>query len=99
MFYTAEDVNPAVAAATEVFGKVGSMLEGKNVLYNITIATREYGKLWYGDLEMSTEELHNKCKTLGQKIGQKVYFLKDGQFDELYAQSTDLFVLLVQWYL
>lgn len=85
MFYTAEDVNPAVIAATEIFGKVGNMMEGKNVLRNISIATREFGKLWYGDIEMSTVELHNKCKTLGQKIGQTVFFLKDGQFDELHA--------------
>ena len=50
MFWQAEDVQPAVKAVAEVFGKVGAMETGKNVLYNVSIFSRQYGKLWYGDL-------------------------------------------------
>lgn len=79
MFYTAEDVNPAVTAATNIFGEVGTMNHEDSVFRNQSIATREFGKLWYGDIEVTTAEA--KCLMLSKAIGQKVYMLPQDSWD------------------
>lgn len=83
MFYTEEDVQPAVTLAVKLFGKAGNMSLEKNTLYNVSIATREYGKLWYGDIDGSmadTDTLMFKFSELGRFVNQKIYILDD-QFD------------------
>ena len=77
MFWTDEDVTPAVQSATELFGPVGSILEGKNVSRNVTIATKEFGKIWYGDIEGNDEYIKNLCGVLSQKVGQTAYILTE----------------------
>ena len=67
MFWQTEDVQPAVKAVTEVFGQVGRMETGKNVLYNVSIFSRQYGKLWYGDLV--NVGISEKLTTLSTKLG------------------------------
>jgi hypothetical protein len=78
MFYSAEDIQPAVDLAAKVFGTVGNMTTGKNVLYNVSVATREFGKLWYGDIAAS--DVINLLNTLSNFTHQKVFIL-DEQFD------------------
>jgi hypothetical protein len=83
MFYTEEDIQPAVTLAVKLFGKAGNMSLEKNTLYNVSIATREYGKLWYGDIDGSmadTDTLMSKFSELGRFVNQKIYILDD-QFD------------------
>ena len=83
MFYTEEDVQPVVTLAEKLFGKVGNMSMEKNTLYNVSIATREFGKLWYGDIEGSiadTDTLVSKFSELSRFVNQKIYILDD-QFD------------------
>lgn len=75
MFWQAEDVQPAVKVVTEVFGPVGRMQAGKNVLYNISIFSREYGKLWYGDLV--NEGISEKLTTLSTKLGMSLSVVDD----------------------
>ena len=70
MFYTAEDIQPAVQVATELFGPVGNMIYGKNVTKNVLIGTREFGKIWYGDVEGDVEFITGLCSVLSQRIGQ-----------------------------
>lgn len=70
MFYTEEDVAPAVQVATELFGPVGNMIYGKNVTKNVLIGTREFGKIWYGDVEGDVEFITGLCSVLSQRIGQ-----------------------------
>lgn len=70
MFYTAEDVSPAVKVVADVFGKVGNMETGKNVLYNVSIFSREYGKLWYGDLV--NEGISEKLTALSAKLSMSL---------------------------
>ena len=79
MFWTEEDVRPAVEAAVRVFGKTGNMMSGKSVMYNMSVASKEFGKLWYGDVEQSSE-LVGMLNALSESINQKVYLL-DEQFD------------------
>jgi hypothetical protein len=71
MFYTEEDVGPAIAAARELFGPVGAMSENENYLKNVAIAAREFGKLWYGDVSKDT--IKEKCAALRTRINQKIY--------------------------
>ena len=71
MFWQEEDVQPAVDIATQIFGPVGTMMVNENVAHNVSIATREFGKLWYGDVQLS--ELATKATELNKKLGKAVY--------------------------
>jgi hypothetical protein len=70
MFWQAEDVQPAVNAAVKMFGPQGRMSTGKNVFYNVAVFTREYGKLWYGDI--SKDGISEKLKMLSASINMNV---------------------------
>ena len=72
MFYTEEDVQPAVDMATELFGKVGNMSAEKNVLKNIVIFSKQFGKIWYGDIQDQMENIQNKCNQIAQKFSINV---------------------------
>ena len=68
MFYVEEDITPAVNAASNLFGRTGRFLTGKNVIQNASIATREFGKIWHGDIDANDYEsrltaLSNRLKT------------------------------------
>lgn len=75
MFWQAEDVQPAVNVAVKMFGPQGTMETGKTVLYNANIFTREFGKLWYGDL--ITDGLADRLKMLSVAINMTVYVVDD----------------------
>lgn len=71
MFYTAADLRPVIATAVDVFGPMGRVSGDKNAWPNVSIATKEYGKLWYGDVDRTT--LKQKCNELSSKIGKNIY--------------------------
>jgi hypothetical protein len=77
MFYSVDDIQPAVQVATELFGPVGSMMDGKNVTKNVLIGTREFGKIWYGDVEGDLEFITGLCSVLTQRIGQTAMVVED----------------------
>ena len=77
MFYTAEDVQPVVQVATELFGPVGNMVDGKNVTKNVLIGTREFGKIWYGDVDGDIDFVNGLCSVLSQRIGQAAMVVDD----------------------
>jgi hypothetical protein len=78
MFYTEEDIQPAVQAASELFGSVGNMLaENRFVTRNVIIGTREFGKLWYGDVEGTLDYVNELCEILGKRINQQVFVVND----------------------
>jgi hypothetical protein len=78
MFYTEEDVTPAVQTAAELFGPVGNMLnEGRFITRNVIIGTREFGKLWYGDVEGTVDYVNELCEILSKRINQQVIVVDD----------------------
>lgn len=77
MFWNEEDVQPAVDMATEMFGTVGNMSETKNTLKNVFIFSKQYGKLWYGDIEDTTDNVRQKCGQIAQKLGIHVELVND----------------------
>jgi hypothetical protein len=79
MFYSEEDVQPAVTLAVELFGTQGNMLHTAT-WKNLTVITKQFGKIWYGDINFSPAEVTKKCQQLAQKLGQKVYILPDGEY-------------------
>lgn len=82
MFYTEEDVQPAVDIAAELFGHPGRLIDGHKVMRNTSIATRQFGKLWYGDIDTTSTDLEATCIALSQRIGQDVYvFSEDSNFN------------------
>lgn len=81
MFWTEEDVKPVVNEVVKLFGPVGYMTTEKPVLCNVSLATKEFGKLWYGDITDDTPTLTKKMGTLAQSIKQKIYILSDDSFD------------------
>jgi hypothetical protein len=92
MFYTEEDVQPAVTKATELFGPVGNIKMGNNVIRDTMIATREFGKIWYGDIDFGNDPsrvLREHCRILSQKIGQKVYVF--GPHNQFAYTDSNLF--------
>ena len=78
MFYTEEDVTPAVQVAVELFGPVGNMLqESRFVTRDVIIGTREFGKLWYGDVEGTVDYVNELCEILSKRINQQVSIVSD----------------------
>lgn len=75
MFWQAEDVQPAVNVAVKMFGPQGTMETGKNVIYNASIFTREFGKLWYGDL--ITDGLSDRLKAFSVAVNMTVSVVDD----------------------
>jgi hypothetical protein len=75
-----EDVEAAVAVATEILGKPGRMLEsGKNVNHNVFLEGPRKTRLWYGDLDLAKDM--KKVELLGSRLGIQVNIVKEGYSD------------------
>lgn len=74
MFYTEEDIQPVVDMVTEALGTVGNMAYGRGVLPNVTVATPEFGKVWYGDYVGTVDQLTTNISDLSTKTGYKLSF-------------------------
>ena len=72
MFYTEDDVQPVVNVAVEMFGPNGNMLDGKNVTKNVIIGTKEFGKIWYGDVDGNVEYIADLCGVMSARINMVV---------------------------
>jgi hypothetical protein len=85
MFWQEEDVQPAVNAANSIFGEPNQYFYGDNVFKNVTIMTREYGKIWFGDVQLDeTLEggFRDSLRSLSKRINQRVCFsLASGTFE------------------
>lgn len=80
MFYVEEDLTPVVNHATNLFGRNGARRFGKNVEAGVSIATREFGKIWYGDADKNTLDV--ACTALSERLNQRVYlFYQDTEFN------------------
>lgn len=77
MFYTEEDVQPVVQVAVEMFGPNGNMLDGKNVTKNVIIGTKEFGKIWYGDVDGNAEFISNLCGVMSTRVNMTVISVDD----------------------
>lgn len=74
MFYSEEDVTPTVQMAEQLLGQVGTIdLDAEHP--NTCLATKKFGKIWYGDL--SAANLVN-VKTLKAFVGEDIYMLFNG---------------------
>jgi hypothetical protein len=82
MFYAEEDVQPAVSMAVTLFGPQGNVLHTAT-WKNFCVMTKQFGKIWYGDVNLTPTEVTTKCQQLAQKIGQKVYILPDADYTQL----------------
>jgi hypothetical protein len=72
MFYTEEDVHPIAQVAVEMFGPNGNMLEGKNITKNVIIGTKEFGKIWYGDVNGDTQYVTDMCSAMSTRVNMAV---------------------------
>lgn len=81
MFWTEEDVQPMVTDLVDAFGPQGLITNEGNTLKNVCIATREYGKLWYGDITDSNETLVTKLSKIIGVYKQDIYLLAEDTFD------------------
>lgn len=58
MFYTEEDIQPVVDAAIKVFGSQGQYHYYPSQIVNmLTITSKKYGKIWYGEVEKSYAQI------------------------------------------
>lgn len=72
MFYTEEDVQPAVDMATELFGTVGNISNERSSMKNAIVTSDKFGHLWYGDIDSNMESVLASCAVLSQKFDLKV---------------------------
>lgn len=75
--------------AEEILGWSGAMLSGSKtarpghiVVWNGNVCTREHGKIWFGDIDL-TAGGYEKVNALADKLGVTVYVLRemDARFD------------------
>ncbi len=72
MFYVEEDIAPVVDVIARRLGPAGTMVYGKSVLMNVTLSTREFGTVWYGDFEGSATVLENIVTELSTETGYAI---------------------------
>lgn len=93
MFWLAEDIRPATEVAIKIFGQPNIYVQD-SPFKNISIATGEFGKVWFGDVDLnSIEELQNSINILSDTLNQRVYVLNySGQTieDALFVSTTTL---------
>lgn len=77
MYFTAEDVQPAVDVITSTLGPQGIMMEGKGITKNVLLGSPQFGKLWYGDVDGDMEYIHSLCNILSQRTGQRISVVPD----------------------
>lgn len=70
MFYTEEDIQPVVDAATKMFGIPGRY-ETSPFVY-VAVETPKYGKIWYGDVSGDYSTLRVKSVELAKLINESV---------------------------
>lgn len=75
MFWYEEDIQPAVDAAAKLLGITGNMTSGPNTLYNVSVYTDPFGKIWYGDYSGTIDELIAAMGQLSAEIGQNCKFV------------------------
>lgn len=66
-----------------IFGYAGAMLSGSKqarpghvVVWNANVCTREHGKVWFGDIDL-TDGGYEKANALADKLGVTVYVLRE----------------------
>ena len=90
MFYDNEDVSPAVNLAKKLFGSGNSFEFNRNAHKNMSIMTREFGKIWFGDIEL-TDQVRDNLEKLSVTINQRVYFTREFDFENaLYTTESKL---------
>lgn len=85
--------------AEEVLGYCGRLLGSKSrysqahpdnlVLFNSNVCTKEDGKIWFGDLDVTLEK--SKLKELSKRLEKKIYVLyeMDGRFENEIAPKLE----------
>jgi hypothetical protein len=71
MFYSEEEVLPSIRFAEQLLGPSGR-IDLDTFYANVCLATKKFGKIWYGDL--CTSDIPN-LKTLRNFVGEDVYIL------------------------
>tara|TARA_S200002703_G_scaffold91915_1_gene79449 strand:- start:3254 stop:3559 length:306 start_codon:yes stop_codon:yes gene_type:complete len=91
MFWTDEDIQPAIDLAVKLFGSNNRYEhDNRNAHRNVSIMTKEYGKIWFGDLELNDEARENMEK-LSVTINQRVYLTKDfDTYNAMYITTSKL---------
>lgn len=70
MFYDEQDVQPAVNAAIEIFGKQAQYQPDPFVY--LSIETPKFGIIWYGDITGDYGTAREKATQLAAKLGEKI---------------------------
>lgn len=70
MFYTKDDIQPAVNATAELFGSQ-AQYQPSPFMY-LAIETPKYGTLWYGDTQLDANTVKERCRTLSKTINEPI---------------------------
>lgn len=81
MFYTEEDIQPAVDLAVKVFGPQGNYSPAPFVF--VTIKHPKYGNLWYGDVAGDYNTVRQLTERLQQEFPDKLVAFDTIKFVEI----------------
>lgn len=98
-----EDVQKAQQTAREIIGFPGRIMGGSKsgyqkafkanvAVFNSNICTKEFGKIWFGDLDLTIDG--EKVKALAQNLGVTIYVLRehDARFENENNPQFDNYV-------
>lgn len=72
MFAVEEDIEAATQLAIKILGPQGRMLEaGREVSFDVILATKNLGRIWYGDISASDT---SKIIQLATELKEEVVF-------------------------
>jgi hypothetical protein len=70
MFWTDEDIQPAVSAAEQIFGKQAQYHTAPYV--HVAVETPKYGKIWYGDISGTFQTVQEMGSKLATKLNETI---------------------------
>jgi hypothetical protein len=85
MYWLAEDIRPAVKLSEKLFGPAQTY--GDLTTQHYTIMTREFGKLWTGDLNFNDDVVRN-LEMLSVTLNKTIYLTPGGGVEDAYYTTT-----------
>jgi hypothetical protein len=74
MFWTEEDIQPVVDAATKMFGSQGMYYYYPSNVCMLTVSSPKFGKIWHGEVEKTQQQVAEMVAALSQATNERLQF-------------------------
>lgn len=85
MFWTEEDIQPAVTAAESTFGRQAQYHSSPFV--DIIIETPKFGTIWYGDVSGTVSDVAERAQSLSSKLNDIITVRDAGTLSVIFASN------------